>query len=325
MRRGVIDLRLVVPAVVAWATAGVVVAAPDAAAATSVALWAVAAVLLAIALYAARGAIVVVAVCAAAAALVSASVAAQSPQRRPAVLLDAAADGRYVALLIRTDETLLGGEASAGGASAPGEFDAPYSATAVAVTVGGSVSVAVSSPVLVFGERPAGRTGIGSTLAVSGTLEEADAGDDVGFLVFADDRPRMTRPPPWFLDWANTLRAGFSAASALLPGDGGDLLPGLAIGDTAAVDDGLDAAMKATSLSHTYPRRVDVDACAPPSHYCRGKSPVLSESSLPRRSMPEFDSCIACPNCDEDTYLIGHGCPCGASDDGGTLTAWTCD
>ncbi|MDP3208146.1 MAG: ComEC/Rec2 family competence protein, partial [Rhodoglobus sp.] len=35
-----------------------------------------------------------------------------------------------------------------------------------------------------------------------------------------------------------------------LPGDGGDLLGGLAIGDTSAVDDDLDRAMKQSSLSH---------------------------------------------------------------------------
>src|SRR6185312_2370020 len=35
-----------------------------------------------------------------------------------------------------------------------------------------------------------------------------------------------------------------------LPGDGGALLPGLAIGDTSAVSTGLDTAMKASSLSH---------------------------------------------------------------------------
>ncbi|WP_460818341.1 hypothetical protein, partial [Microbacterium petrolearium] len=35
-----------------------------------------------------------------------------------------------------------------------------------------------------------------------------------------------------------------------LPGGGGQLLPGIAVGDTRAVSDDLDAAMKASSLSH---------------------------------------------------------------------------
>lgn len=52
------------------------------------------------------------------------------------------------------------------------------------------------------------------------------------------------------LGWAAGLRAGFGQAASALPGDGGALLPGLAIGDTSAVDESLDAAMKTSSLSH---------------------------------------------------------------------------
>ena len=245
------DLRLVAPATAAWVTAWIVVAVPEAAVATSVALWLAAAVLLSTALFAKRGVIVVIAVCAVAAALVAASVAAQSPERRPAVLVDAAAEGRHVTLLLVTGETLTADDASTADASAGSRRSGmPFAATATAVEVGESGSVAVSAPVLVFDGRPGVDTGLGATLAVGGTLQAAGAGDDVAFLVFASDPPRVIRPPPWNLDWANRLRAGFSDAAARLPGDGGDLLPGLAIGDTSAVDEGLDGAMKATSLSH---------------------------------------------------------------------------
>jgi competence protein ComEC len=61
---------------------------------------------------------------------------------------------------------------------------------------------------------------------------------------------RVESTAPWYLDWANGLRARFRDAAGALPGDGGDLLPGLAIGDTSAVGTPLDTAMKATSLSH---------------------------------------------------------------------------
>jgi competence protein ComEC len=57
-------------------------------------------------------------------------------------------------------------------------------------------------------------------------------------------------PPPWWAAWADPLRAGLVSAAAELGGDGGALVPGLAVGDTSAVGDGLDQAMKASSLSH---------------------------------------------------------------------------
>jgi competence protein ComEC len=108
----------------------------------------------------------------------------------------------------------------------------------------------MSVPVLVFDGAPARRTEIGSTLVVSGSLTVADSGDDVAFLVFASGHARMVAPPPWYLAWANGLRSGLAFAATSLPGDGGALLPGLAIGDTVSVSDSLGADMKTSSLVH---------------------------------------------------------------------------
>jgi competence protein ComEC len=247
VRRGELDLRLVLPAVVAWVAAGTLTAMPAAAPVITVAVWAVAVVLVGLAVARYRAVVVVAAVCAVAAGIVCASVAARAPARQPEVLLDAAHDGRHVALTVTTAETLGVEERAVD--TAPGPAQVPYSATAVSVRVGDRV-VAVSTPVLVFGGRPDARTGIGATLEFGATLEAAAPEDDVGFLVFASGDARTIRGPPWALDWANGLRTSFSAASTALPGDGGRLLPGLAIGDTAAVGAQLDAAMKTTSLSH---------------------------------------------------------------------------
>jgi competence protein ComEC len=211
---------------------------------------------LAVAVLARRGLIVVGAVCLVAAALVASTAAAQLPARQPPVLVDAAHDGRFVTLTVVTREALAeidsvdssGQDARAGPPASP-RAD-PFGATAISVTVGGGEPVRVSAPVLVFGDPPPGRTGIGASLRLGGTLTAAEAGDDVGFLFFASGEPRLVAPPPWYFDWANGLRAGFSAAARELPGDGGDLLPGLAIGDTGAVRERLDASMKASSLSH---------------------------------------------------------------------------
>ncbi|WP_405218370.1 ComEC/Rec2 family competence protein [Agrococcus sp. Ld7] len=59
----------------------------------------------------------------------------------------------------------------------------------------------------------------------------------------------LTEPAAW-LAWAGPLRDGLLAASAQLPGAGGELLPGLAIGDERRVSPQLRAAMLETGLSH---------------------------------------------------------------------------
>ena len=103
-----------------------------------------------------------------------------------------------------------------------------------------------SVPIRVFGDLDAP---IGATVLLAGTAVPTDAGDRTAYLFFAS-RSEVTADPPWFLAWANGLRSSFAAASAVLPGDGAALLPGLAIGDTSAVSEKLDAEMKAASLSH---------------------------------------------------------------------------
>ena len=243
MNRGPLDLRLVPPAAVAWITAGVVISLPAWAALSAVAFWVLAGLAVAVAVRVRRGWLVSVAVCAVAAALVCTAAAVAGPARQPPALLDAAHDGRFVTLTVTAAQTVGGGGEAAA-------RDGPFAATVTTVTAGDSASVAVSAPVLVFDALPAERAAIGATLSLGATLVATAPEDDVGFLVFADGPARVTVAPPWFLDWANGLRASFSTAAGRLDGDGAALLPGLAIGDTSAVGEPLDAAMKATSLSH---------------------------------------------------------------------------
>jgi competence protein ComEC len=122
-----------------------------------------------------------------------------------------------------------------------------FAATITRTTIGRD-PLEVSTPALVFATSTE-RFGIGATLAVEGTLRETAREDDVAFLVFGDNLT-FERAPPLWLDWGNQLRSRFADAAGRLPGDGAALLPGLAIGDTTAVGDDLDAAMKASSLSH---------------------------------------------------------------------------
>jgi len=253
-----LDLRLAMPVVVAWVTVGVLLGLPRLLLGIALLLWGAVALLLLVALALARrgrgrgrgyGRVRVVlgglVVALAAAALLVSVAAVRAPDRQPTALVEAAQAGRFITATAMVTQTV-----QAGGEAAPsGQRQAMFSATLGSVTLGG-VATAVDIPVTVFADHPKGTIGIGATVTVAGTLSATDPTDDVAFRLFAARDVRVEAEAPWFLDWANGLRSRFRNASGALPGDGGDLLPGLAIGDTSAVGLPLDAAMKATSLSH---------------------------------------------------------------------------
>lgn len=217
--------RLAIPALIAWLSTAVLIGMP------SVVLLAAAVVA-----WLAGGALAVwrprLALCALAAALACTSVALHLPQRQPEYLLQAATAHRSVPLVLSVTQTVVPGA---------GRFEA----TAVEYE-----DREIAVPVLVFGAESDQRLGVGALVEVTGTLVVAEAGDDRAFLVFARGSPTPIAAPPWYLAWADGLRARFLASATALPGDGGELLAGLAIGDTSAVSAKLDGEMKASSLSH---------------------------------------------------------------------------
>jgi competence protein ComEC len=114
-------------------------------------------------------------------------------------------------------------------------------------------TVDVSTPVLLFGDRTDHailQARIGSMLRITGTLAAAEPGDDTAFLLFVRGDAVSAGDPPPLLVAADAVRRDFREATSALPGDGGQLLPGLAIGDTSSVSAVLDDAMKTSSLSH---------------------------------------------------------------------------
>ena len=116
----------------------------------------------------------------------------------------------------------------------------------VAVDRRAAAPVAVTANV----QMPAARIQLGTRLAFEARVSRLPAADEHGFrLRAAGDVRVVAAPPPW-LSWAAGLRIGFADAARGLGGDGAALVPGLAIGDTSAVGESLDAAMKASSLSH---------------------------------------------------------------------------
>lgn len=234
-----VDARLAIPAVAAWGILGLLLAVPNWLGPAAAVLWGLAAGAGAVAMAGGRfrGILVAITVIGAVTALLVSSAALLTMLRRPPELVAAADTGRFVTATVVTDAVVH-----------EGLQRGPIPVTLTAMSIGSTRLDGLGIPVLLFGGAPA--SGVGTVLAVSGTVASADAGERAMFLVFARGSPGLVSPPPWYLEWANRLREGFLSAATALPGDGGTLLPGLAIGDTSAVGSTLDAAMKTTSLSH---------------------------------------------------------------------------
>lgn len=225
-----LDVRLAIPAAVAWAVIAVLVGAPAVATGAAIALW-VGAGAAAVAIRRV-GALGLVALACAGAALGATSIALQTPARSPAAFVAAEADRAAIPVVVEATETVRPNARS-------------WSALAVDAD-GEDVRVAV----IVVGEPVERRIEVGERLSVPARVAATEPGEDRAWLLFADETPRTIAPPAPGLAWAGELRARFSRIASALPGPGGDLLPGLAIGDTTAVEPALDSAMTDSSLSH---------------------------------------------------------------------------
>lgn len=237
VRPAVADLRLLPVAAAAWLGAALAVAAPSSGGtlATAAGLWALAAVLAVVRLPGSWRGLVVLGLAGGALALTS--VAGQAGVRSPPVLSEAAQAGRSVELVVA-----VSGRAT----------DGRIEGTAESARIAGA-TVGLSSPVLLFGQPgdvAIRGARIGSLLRVTGTLQAADPGEDVAFLVFLRGSAERAGAPPPLLAAADAVRRDFRDAASGLPGDGGALLPGLAIGDTSSVSTTLSDSMKTASLSH---------------------------------------------------------------------------
>ncbi|QHO71102.1 hypothetical protein BHD05_09280 [Marisediminicola antarctica] len=224
------------PAAVAWIAVAVAIGAPAASAPMAVTGWVLAGMLIVAGRTTRRPTAAIAALAFGLAALGATSAAASAPHRQPPALIEAAHAGRFISAEATTTQTVLPGSES-------------FAVDLASISIGPEV-VAISAPARVFGVAPDSELGIGTRIRVTGTLAATPPQDRVAFLVFANGPPITIAASPPGLDWANALRASFRDAAAVLPGDGGALLPGLSIGDTSAVGDELDAAMKRSALSH---------------------------------------------------------------------------
>ncbi|WP_158685383.1 ComEC/Rec2 family competence protein [Microbacterium halophytorum] len=108
-----------------------------------------------------------------------------------------------------------------------------------------AVPVRVSAPA---GAVEAGLD-LGGRVRAAGGARIAEAGRGEAIVVYATD-VTVERAPPHVLGLASRMRDAFAERAAGLPGRGGELLPGLSVGDTRLVSVELDEQMKASSLSH---------------------------------------------------------------------------
>ncbi|WP_167051371.1 ComEC/Rec2 family competence protein [Salinibacterium sp. ZJ77] len=230
------ELRLAPAALGAWAAAGILVGlAPDAPfGAIASVLWAGAALS---ALCAARGPVwLAITLCLTAAALSATGVAIRAPDRLPAAFAQATQHPAPVELHATITGQVRDGRVAAIAQIAESAEE-------------GSVHALLFLPAD-GGDREAIEPRIGEIWAVSARLRAAEPGDSITVLAFADEPgERLGRAPP-VLAAAADLRAGLRELASALPGRGAQLLPGLAVGDTSRVDEGLHADMKISSLSH---------------------------------------------------------------------------
>lgn len=258
---------MLLPAAAAWVTAWLVVAAPDSGVDPTAVAWSVWAV----------GLIVLAAVCGAmgrprhrpherrwgtartslllfgpsvvvvlaASGLVATTAAIALGQRADSPLAAAAAEHRTVEVVVdvvaapRAMRAPVWGEASEHPARR-------VDARLVMVDGHRAAPVAVTTSL----SLPPGEAQLGTRLSFDAHATRLPAGEESGFRLRPDGDIRVVGPPPPWLGWTSGLRAGFADAASSLGGDGASLVPGLAIGDTSAVGEELDAAMKASSLSH---------------------------------------------------------------------------
>ncbi len=191
----------------------------------------------------------VVAVAVAAVALVATAVAAGEGVRRPGEL-DVGHPRQGSALLVVTGTPKAARASPFGDEHADGGERVTFDAELHGFTAGGRATAARAS-VLVFATvGDVGALAIGTSIRVDGSLAPQPRGETHDYLVFGRSPPVVTAPPPPTLAWAATVRAAFRTATAPLPGDGAQLLTGLAIGDDSRVTDDLVDDMTIAGLTH---------------------------------------------------------------------------
>lgn len=244
LQPSVADLRLAGPVVVAWVEAALLVGGPGAAwwcAASAVSIGTVVVLVLVVRggraraeVSAVRGAVprVVlgsVLLAAACCSLVAVAVAVGAPERSPRALTERAGRTTTVAVVLTRDLA-----------------DSDRSTTGTLREIDGVAGLGV--PVRVVpAERL--RAPAGAVLRARATVQADGGGAPTAAVVFLRGRTAVA-PPTGLLAATEHVRQAFTAVTDDLPGPGGALLRGLAIGDRSGLDPSTESAMETTALTH---------------------------------------------------------------------------
>lgn len=267
--RRVLDLRLVTPALAAWAAAWLVVLLPPATArAAAVGGAAVALVLLVLdareggrvpapsmRATAAFALLVAGAVLGAGAAQVErrADLAAPSTstiERGPG---SAARAGQGTASS-PPSRVALTGTVQPGARRLPPAWPGAPTRTRVLVAVeaieSADGSTRASGTVVVLGPEAWSDAPAEARVRVAGRWTALPAGERAAALLVTDEPPMRVGDPPSWHRAAEAVRATVKRQAAVLPGDAGALLPGVTVGDTGAVPEDLREALRVAGLTH---------------------------------------------------------------------------
>ncbi|WP_159502307.1 ComEC/Rec2 family competence protein [Microbacterium sp. 18062] len=231
--------RLVPAAAAAWLTASITTVHPDASPLSCGVLWACAlvavVVLLSVPMRRGRTTLAVIAVSIVFAAVAASSVASAAPGRSAAAAMTGERALEVVVVVTGKAAGTVRG----------------LRADAVAEEIrAGQTRLAAGVPVTLLIEEPVAGLDVGARVRSDATAFPAEPGERAVLVVRLRADGLVVEPPEGVLAGAAWLRTSLGAATSGLARPGADLIPGLAVGDTAQVDDDLDQTMKATSLSH---------------------------------------------------------------------------
>lgn len=172
--------------------------------------------------------------------------AVASSQRHDGPLAEAVKAGKSVVAVLEVAGSPRA-LAPAGKAGTPARWSVP--ATTVEITAGGNV-VRARAQLVVMGGGDWGRLIPGQMVRTTGKLKAAEAGRPEAGVLAASSTPVALSAAPDWQQAARELRGRYVSAAAFLAADPRGLLPGMVTGDTSALDEGLNTAMKAVGMTH---------------------------------------------------------------------------
>jgi competence protein ComEC len=172
--------------------------------------------------------------------------AVASSQRHDGPLADAVRAGTAVVIILE----IAGAPrplTAAGQSGMAGRWSVPV--TTVEIIAGGRV-VRTRAQLVAMGGDDWGRLVTGQVVRTAGKLKAADPGQSETGILTASSAPIVISGAQGWADGAKELRSRYVAAASFLEPEARGLLPGMVTGDTSALDEGLETAMKAVGMTH---------------------------------------------------------------------------